>query len=215
MDAPLVLTPTINQYEIDTEPYDMEIVDHYPLEFYEATLQNMHPSKIADKILRVGNVLPGGDWLFTHDTSDMNMGVKRNRYTEGQMLEKLGEQLAVARKLRAVDENHVAALVLKSHFLPDIKGNLRTFSNQKFRCTKCNTKYRRIPLLGKCGVCGGNLILTVHRGTVEKYVEASKALIEKYQIPKYLQQHLLILEMQLETVFGKEPHKQSKLSMFN
>lgn len=215
MDAPLVLTPTINQYEIDTEPYDMEIVDHYPIEFYEATLQNMHPSKIADKILRVGNVLPGGDWLFTHDTSDMNMGVKRNRYTEGQMLEKLDEQLAVARKLRAVDENHVAALVLKSHFLPDIKGNLRTFSNQKFRCTKCNTKYRRIPLIGKCGVCGGNLILTVHRGTVEKYVEASKALIEKYQIPKYLQQHLLILEMQLETVFGKEPHKQSKLSMFN
>ncbi len=215
MDAPLVLTPTINQYEIDTEPYDMEIVSQYPLEFYEATLQQAHPSKIADKIKRAGQVLEGGDWLFTHDTSDINMGIKKNRYTEGQMLEKLDEQLGVAKKLRAVDENHVAALVLKSHFLPDIKGNLRTFSNQKFRCTKCNAKYRRVPLSGKCGFCGGNLILTVHKGTVEKYLEASKALIEKYAIPKYLQQHLLILEMQLETVFGKEPHKQVKLTMFN
>ena len=226
MDAPLVLTPAINPHEIDTEPYDMEIVSSYPLEFYQATLEEIHPSKLADKIKQIGDVLDTEcDWGFTHGTHDINAGPKKNKYTEGDMREKLRAQLKIARKIRAVDENTAATLVVRSHFLPDIKGNLRTFSNQKFRCVKCNEKYRRVPLAGKCTrkvtlagkstSCGGKILLTVHKGGVEKYLDISKKLIEEYKVPEYLRQNLLLLEMQLESVLGKDPHKQATLSSFN
>ncbi len=37
MDAPLILTTKIVPSEIDKEALNVEIVDHYPLEFYELT----------------------------------------------------------------------------------------------------------------------------------------------------------------------------------
>lgn len=215
MDAPLVLTTIINPYEIDDEVYDLDIVSQYPLSFYEATLTQTHPGQIAKDILSVGDVLnKDTTWHFTHDTSNINAGPIANRYSEGQMLEKLNDQLAIAKKIRAVDENLVASLVLRSHFLPDIKGNLRRFSNQVFRCTKCNAKYRRVPLIGKCTRCGGNLTLTVAKGTVIKYLEASNKLVKDYDIPEYAQQQLKILSLQVDSVLGKEPHKQVTLTEF-
>jgi DNA polymerase II large subunit len=73
-------------------------------------------------------------------------------------------QLELAQKIRAVDVSNVAAKVIESHFLPDMIGNLRSFSRQGFRCPKCHGKFRRIPLQGVCTrrkpdgkICGNNL----------------------------------------------------------
>jgi len=215
MDAPLVLTTILNPYEIDDEVYDLDIVDHYPLQFYEATLTQTHPTQIAKDILSVGDVLNKDTvWHFTHDTSNINEGPIANRYSSGQMLEKLEDQLAIAKKIRAIDENLVASVVLRSHFIPDIKGNLRRFSNQVFRCTKCNAKYRRVPLVGKCTRCGGNLTLTVAKGSVVKYIAASNKLVKDYEIPEYVQQQLKILSFQIDSSLGKDPHKQITLDAF-
>ncbi len=83
---------------------------------------------------------------YTHDTRDISEGVKVSSYkTIESMEEKISMQLGLASKLRAVDVDDVAARVLESHFLPpDIFGNFRRFFSQEFRCTKCNTKYRRV-----------------------------------------------------------------------
>ena len=48
------------------------------------------------------------------------------------MEEKLFGQMEIAKKVRAVDMNDVAQLVIQKHFLRDIKGNLRKFSMQQF-----------------------------------------------------------------------------------
>jgi len=63
--------------------------------------------------------------------------------------------------------------VLNSHFLPDMAGNIRAFARQKVRCTKCNKKYRRMPLSGEC-TCGGNLTLSISKGSVVKYLESPR-----------------------------------------
>ncbi len=214
MDTPLVLTVTLDPEEVDDEVFDMDIVASYPLAFYKATFEGKDPSEVKDLIKTVSDILDKEKYCgfkFTHDTSDFNDAPTVNRYKEGAMIDKLKAQLNVAEKVRAVDEHLVAELVVTTHLLRDIKGNLRTFANQKFRCVKCNAKYRRIPLLGRCLKCGGNIVLTVSKGTVEKYLEASKMLTTNYNIAKHVKQQIELIEMRISTTFGE---RQATLETF-
>ena len=126
------------------------------------------------------------------------------------MKEKVVGQMEVGRKLRAVDEDDVARLVIERHFLRDIKGNLRKFSQQSFRCVKCNEIYRRPPLTGVCE-CSGKLVFTIAEGSVKKYMDPALNLAITYDLPKYLQQTLELLKNRIESVFGKEPETQEGL----
>ena len=110
---------------------------------------------------------------FQFSTKDLNSGVLLSSYkTLETMSEKIEKQLNLAKIIRAVDQDDVASRLINSHFLPDMFGNYRGFFSQEMRCTKCNAKYRRIPLSGKCQKCGNdNLILTIHRGGIVKYME--------------------------------------------
>jgi len=123
-------------------------------------------------------------------------------------------QLKLAEKIRAVDERDVAELVLKSHFLPDIMGNLRAFSKQTVRCIKCESKYRRPPLSGNCPKCGGNIILTVHEGAVRKYVEVSKEVAAKYDVSTYTKERIEILEKDIADTFENHKIKKTRLTDF-
>ena len=129
------------------------------------------------------------------------------------MKEKVNSQIELAEKIRAVDQRRVVEGVLLSHFLPDMMGNIRAFTKQKVRCTRCNRKYRRIPLTGKCE-CGGNLVLTVSKGSVIKYLEISKELAGKYPIDPYLMQRINILEFGVNSLFESDKSKQSSLDLF-
>ncbi|MFQ5801092.1 MAG: hypothetical protein ACE5HH_05175, partial [Candidatus Hydrothermarchaeales archaeon] len=108
----------------------------------------------------------------------------------------------------------VARKVIESHFLPDLAGNLKAFSKQSIRCVACNAKFRRVPLGGTCRKCGGKLVLTVHKGSVEKYLELTKEMIEKYELEDYLKQRIAILEMSIDSVFEEEPEPQVSLAEF-
>lgn len=124
------------------------------------------------------------------------------------MQEKLLGQMILAERIVAVDERDVAHMVIEKHFLKDTKGTLRKFSTQEFRCVKCNDKFRRPPLLGKCTKCGGRIIFTVSEGSVVKYLEPSLSIAEKYNVSPYLKQSLELLKRRVENVFGKEKEKQ-------
>ncbi|MFU8767500.1 MAG: DNA polymerase II large subunit, partial [Candidatus Methanoperedens sp.] len=155
MDAPLVLTSRIDPNEIDKEAHNVDVLFDYPLEFYEATTVLASPKDmvgIMDTVTgRLGTPGQYEGFGFTHDTSDIAAGPKNSAYkTLGTMIEKMEAQLGLARKIKAVDAEDVAERVINSHFLPDLIGNLRSFSRQKVRCTKCNAKYRRPPLRGNC-----------------------------------------------------------------
>ncbi len=219
MDAPLVLTTRIDPREIDDEAHNIDVVEGYPLEFYEAALRYAKPQELSSMIETVENRLgkPGQFSLkFTHDTSDIAAGPKTSTYkTLSTMFEKVDHQLSLASKIRAVDERDVARRVIESHFLPDLAGNLRTFSKQTIRCVVCNAKYRRVPLTGKCRKCGGGkLILTVSKGSVEKYLQVTKSLIDKYNLDDYLRQRIRIIEMSISSVFESDEGKQVSLSDF-
>jgi len=132
----------------------------------------------------------------------------------GKMTDKLHSQLMLAEKIEAVDADIVAKKVLTTHFVRDIAGNLRAFTTQKFRCKACNKKFRRLPLLGKCPACGGELTLTVYRGGIEKYLPAAFNLVKKYGLSEYYAQRLSLVEEEIITLFeGKKP-RQISLAAF-
>ncbi|MFH1771086.1 MAG: DNA polymerase II large subunit [archaeon] len=214
MDAPLVLTYFLNPSEVDDMVFHVDIAFKYPLKFYMAALQYKMPWEV--NIKQIGDFLNTPQqyesYGFTHSTDDLNAGVLCSAYkTLPSMEDKLKGQMDLAEKIRAVDEVDVARLVIEKHFLRDVKGNLRKFSSQKFRCVNCNEKYRRPPLIGKCIECGGKIIFTVSEGSVLKYLDPSISLASKYKVSAYLIQSLELTKRRIEDVFGKNPEKQEGL----
>ena len=213
-DEPLVLTSRLIPSEVDDMVYNMDIVSSYPLELYEAAMEFKMPWDV--KIKMVNDVLGSEEeyegFMFTHHNSDINKCVHCSSYKSlPTMQEKVLGQMDVAEKLRAVDEMDVARLIIERHFVRDIKGNLRKFSMQQFRCVVCNEKFRRPPLAGKCSKCGGKLLFTIAQGSVVKYLQASLDLAKKYKLPAYLQQTLQLTKARIDSVFGKEKEKQESM----
>ncbi len=219
MDAPLVLTAIIDPKEVDSEVHNMDIVESYPLEFYKATLRYADPKELVGVIERVEDRLESDLRYcclgFTHDTESIALGVKESAYKSLKtMKDKVTAQMSLAERIIAVDEHDVAERVLKCHFLPDIIGNLRAFSRQEFRCVNCNAKYRRLPLTGKCLKCGGKLTLTVHNSSITKYLNLSKYLCERYNVSNYTKQRLMLIDLEIRSLFESDTRKQIKISDF-
>jgi len=218
MDAPLVLTTRIDPNEIDKEAHSIDLSPSYPLEFYEATLRYAHPREVEDMMdtagKRIGSILQYEDFGFTHETDNIAQGPLRSSYKIGSMISKMEGQLHLAMRIRAVDASDVVAKIVTHHFLPDLIGNLKAFSSQQFRCTKCNVKYRRIPLSGRCTSCNGNLTLTVHENSVKKYLEVSKRISQEYGVSQYLQQRIALIDSAIESLFTNERDQTLKLEDF-
>ncbi|RLF29864.1 MAG: DNA polymerase II large subunit [Thermoplasmata archaeon] len=219
MDLPLILTTRIDPAEVDKEAHNIDTLARYPIEFYEATLRHENPKNVESIMglvsSRLGSKLQYEQFGFTHDTDDISKGPKESLYkTLKTMMDKMNVQLNLAAKIRAVDEADVAYKVIERHFLPDILGNLRAFSKQSVRCPLCNTTYRRIPLQGTCIKCGGKLTLTVHEMSVKKYLDISKEIAEKYNLPQYEYQRIRLVEKSINSLFTSDKVKMTKLSDF-
>jgi DNA polymerase II large subunit len=217
MDAPLVMSSRIDPAEIDDEAHNVDVVREYPREFYEATRETADPTevdvRIAESTLGTDDQYRGFD--HTHDTTDIHMGPALSAYkTLGSMTEKTDAQLGLARRVRAVDESDVAERIIEYHFLPDLIGNLRAFSSQETRCLDCGKKYRRMPLTGDCRDCGGRVNLTVHQGSVTKYLDTAIRVAERYDCREYTKQRLQILERSIDRVFEDDTNKQGSIADF-
>ena len=219
MDAPLLLIPIVNTKEVQRQAHDFDVAGAYPSEFYEKTWEKTEARQISPIIdlvgSRLGTEAQFEGFNFTTPLSNINMGNPESAYKRFKtMVEKLDGQLELAEKIEAVDARRVALKVLTTHFIRDIAGNLRAFSTQAFRCKSCNRRYRRLPLKGKCPRCGGQLALTVYRGGIEKYLGVAQRLIEKYELPNYYAQRLMLARAEIDAMFDSKKPKQISLTDF-
>jgi len=219
MDAPILIIPVVNPVEVQRQAHEVDVAGKYPALFYEKTLQKAEPRQLSMFIdiieHRLNTAAQFEGFKYTIPVSDVNMGNPESVYKKlGRMTDKLHSQLLLAEKIEAVDADIVAKKVLTTHFVRDIAGNLRAFTTQKFRCKACNKKFRRLPLLGRCPACGGELTLTVYRGGIEKYLPEALKLVKKYGLSEYYAQRLSIVEDEIITLFeGKKP-RQISLTAF-
>jgi DNA polymerase II large subunit len=219
MDAPLVMSSRIDPSEIDDEAHNVDIMAEYPREFYEATREMADPEAVADVMTiaedRLGTEGEYHGFAHTHDTADIAAGPALSAYkTLGSMEEKMDAQLAISRTLRAVDEADVAERIIEYHFLPDLLGNLKAFTSQEYLCRGCGEKYRRPPLTGECRECGGDVALTVHEGSVNKYMDTALRVAEEFGARAYTKQRLRILEKRIDRIFEDDNNKQSGIADF-
>jgi len=219
MDAPLLIQPVVLPHEVQRQAHNVDIASAYPVEFYEATWKQGKAADAASMIETIKNRI--GDehqffgYAFTHFTDALVTKAQRSAYsTLNTMEEKLKMQFDTAKLINAVDADEVAAMVLTTHILPDIMGNMRSYSSQTFRCTTCGAKFRRMPLLGKCTECQSELIQTVTRGAVEKYLGIATDMCQQYKINDYLRSRVESIAMELKLIFKEEKKMQSSLTEF-
>ena len=214
-DAPLVLNGRISAEEVDDQILDFELVNNYPLDLYEKAEKELHSGEVniemvKDRIWK--NKDPFINIGFTHSTDNFNQGVCCSSYKIlPTMQEKVKAQMELCEKLRSVNQGDVARLIIDRHFMKDLKGNLRRFSQQTFRCTGCNHIFRRPPLNRKCPICNGNIIFTISYGGIVKYLEPALALAKNYNVPEYIRQDLELTKKYIESIFGKDNEKQESM----
>jgi DNA polymerase II large subunit len=207
MDAPLLIQPIVLPHEVQRQAHTVDIDKKYPLEFYNYTWQQGFKASDASNLIeilknRIGEDRQFYDYGYTHHSNVLISNVNRSAYsTLNTMREKLEMQISTANLINSVDTNEVISMVLTTHIIPDIMGNMRSYSSQSFRCNKCGEKYRRIPLLGKCLGCGNTLLQTVTRGSVEKYVALAEDLCNNFKVTGYLKSRVESLIVELNFIF--------------
>jgi len=216
----LVLNARIRAGEVDDQILFLDTSEKYSLDLYKAAELGKHSSEVNEELVRDRLMRRNSEFGirnseekvtepfvgagFTHDTSDMNLGINNGAYkTLPTMKEKVAAQMELVGKIRAVDEDDVARLVLERHFIRDIRGNLRKFARQGFRCSKCNEKFRRPPLKGSCTKCDGKIIFTISEGSVRKYLEPALELMRNYNISSYTKEGMELTQEYIESIFGK------------
>ena len=241
MDAPLTLSTKINPTEVDKEALNVDCAWYYPSVFFEGTLEQPHPKELLEHMdiveLRIDTPLSLRGYGYTHDCNSLDAGPPLSAYkTLDTMVDKMNGQLEIGRKLRGVDVRNVASSVVRSHFLPDLRGNLVAFTRQKIRCMKCGKSYRRMPLAGKCiemgkstkggqvssglGItsegrsCGGNLALTVTEGAVRKYIKVTDYVMDTYGVDGYTKQNIEWLTKSADSLFNNDKVRQASLFDF-
>ncbi|MEM2211560.1 MAG: DNA polymerase II large subunit [Nitrososphaerales archaeon] len=215
MDAPLLIQPIIIPNEVQRQAHNIDIASHYPLEFYNATLQTAPPNKLVEFIDIVRKRLKDEkqfyNFGFTHHTTQITLKRSRSSYsTLESLLQKLENQIELAMKIKSVDPNEVVSSVLKTHILPDIVGNIKAYTTQSIRCKLCGAQYRRYPLKGSCLSCGGELQPTVMRGSVEKYLQLGLNLCKRFEVGEYLRERFEIISDELSTLFAPKEVKIQK-----
>jgi len=216
MDTPLIIMPVLKPDEIDDQVYNMENMAKYSSDIYLLAEQGAKQKELLDKMRLVKRDIYNIAW--SHDTSNIVNGVKRNVYsTLGSMERKLKLQLEVTFLLAGIDKKDFAENLLNSHLLKDISGNIRTFHVQKFRCKKCGRKFRRLPLVSKCTYCGGELSPTVYISGVKKYLVLGKKVLALYPLDPYFSSSIELLEKELSIFLTKEDNallSQRKLKQY-
>lgn len=214
MDSPLVVSTTINPAGVDDEAHNVDIPSSYTKEFYEATYDIVGPKEV-DVPIAESITDTGMGFKHTLQTSTIDAGPRESAYKNIEGMDtKTFSQLNLAKKLRPVNEQRIAELVIEKHFLPDIIGNLTAFGRQSTRCHVCGEKYRRVPLRGDCHNCGTPVILTVHEGSVTKYLDLVDEIATKFNATTYTTQRVDELRNRTESLFEDDKNKQSDITDF-
>ncbi len=217
MDAPLLIQPLVLPHESQPQAHNLEVTKSFPLEFYESTLLR-HKASAIDCVEIIKSRLDTreqfSNYHFTHQTSTLTTSKSRSAYsTLDSMLDKFDLQIRNADMIDVVDTAETVSNVISTHLVPDIMGNLRSYARQNLRCTLCGRSYRRAPLTQRCA-CKHDLIQTITRPSVEKYLKLAKRLVEKYNVSRYQRGRIHALSDEIDLVFGKSRGDQALLSDF-
>jgi len=220
MDTPLLLSPVVIPAEVDSQAHKIELVDRYPREFYDLTLEGKTSNEAAKLFKWVYNIL-NTNLQYSEIPFQFNgckLSLKNNITTYSRlktMYDKILHQIKICELISPDFTSKIAKSIIEHHLLPDLIGNLKAYINRGYRCKKCGAIYRRPPLFGKCERCGGGLIPTVKEKNVIKYLLTIKQLLNKYCAGEsYLNQRFYLLERELKEIISVKKDQRKLIDYF-
>ena len=198
MDTPMFVCIVIHPDEVDTQVHNLDISDAYPLEFYEDSLGKADPKGFEGRIPVVGDMLGSERSYYKYRCFNYNpiISVKKSttKYSRIKNIkEKLEYQIKIANLIfEKEDTSKILSSVLNNHIFRDIKGNLRAYFKQIYRCSRCQNSFRRPTLTGKCPRCGSELRQTVSEKSVAKYLILAKKLVKMINDPYIISNYMLL-----------------------
>ncbi len=217
MDAPLLVQPLVIPHESQSQAHNLEITKRYPISFFKSTIAKQKAADIKSVELiksKLDTKKQFYGYHYTHNTSTLTVSKSRSAYASlSSMLDKFDLQIRNADIINSINTDEMISNLITTHIIPDIMGNLRAYTTQKFRCTSCGKKYRRVPLFFCCS-CGNKLVQTITRPTVEKYLSFAIRLTKKYSVGSYIKNRILFLSKEIDLIFGQRNKTQSIISDF-
>jgi len=198
MDTPMFVCIVLHPDEVDTQVHNLDITEFYPLDLYETSLIRPNPKNFDNKIILVSNYLGSEKSYYKYNSFSSNplISVKKSvtKYsTIKNIKEKLDYQIKIANLIFEKDEvSMILSSIINNHVFRDIKGNLRAYFKQVYKCSKCQNGFRRPTLTGRCPRCGGELRQTVSEKSVAKYLQLAKKLVDMIDDPYILSNYELL-----------------------
>lgn len=198
MDTPMFVCIALHPDEVDTQVHNLDITDYYPLDFYENSLTKPNPKEVEKKIIMLSDFLGSERSYYNYNSfnNDPLISVKKSvtKYSTIKTIkEKLDHQIKIANLIFEEDEvSIILSSIINNHIFRDIKGNLRAYFKQVYKCNKCQNSFRRPTLTGRCSRCGGELRQTVSERSVAKYLQLAKKLVNMIDDPYVISNYVLL-----------------------
>ncbi|MBM3897638.1 MAG: DNA polymerase II large subunit [Thaumarchaeota archaeon] len=210
IDTPLLIQCVVIPTEKQKQIHIFDTLAKYSGEIYNSKKSKTDTSQMTfkNKINQEGY-----SFSYTHPTSNISFGPSSNNYaSKNTLIDKLENQIQLAKKITAVDPKDVVTTILQTHLLPDIAGNIKAYTTQTFQCNSCGFQYRRLPIRGDCLECGEKLQATVTKGKVEKYFKLAIKLSNQFDIDQQTKTRLEIITNELRTLFKTESTQSDLIS---
>ncbi len=198
MDTPMFVCIVIHPDEVDTQVHNLDVSETYPLEFYEGSIEKSDPKIFEGRLLVVGDLLGSEKSYYKYSCFNYNPIISvKNSTTKYSRIKNIKEKLDYQIKIADLifekeDTSKILSSVLNNHIFRDIKGNLRAYFKQIYRCSRCQNNFRRPTLTGKCPRCGGELRQTVSEKSVAKYLLLAKKLVKMIDDPYIISNYILL-----------------------
>lgn len=152
-------------------------VDYIPIctDFYSRL--NKRPKK--DELFHVNTPINEINYSYTHQIESLNDNFN-NLLNGKSSIEKIEPYLSLIKKIPEIDEEEILNAILKNNYLKKMTNSLKKYFVQPFKCRRCQTNFRRIPLSNQCPSCNGtDSIVITRQATFSLRLFNSIKLIEK------------------------------------
>ncbi|MFW9779132.1 MAG: hypothetical protein ACFFE8_09790 [Candidatus Heimdallarchaeota archaeon] len=131
-----------------------------------------------------------------------------NQFKTKTIISKVESILKILPRIRGIEESDFVDGILQNDFMIKTSNSMNRFFLQPFRCKRCKTVFRRIPLSSLCSVCHSDLIsLSLSAGWVVRLLHIIEQLQETYntEISTYSKAWIRLVNLRKQMLFDRGP----------
>lgn len=215
LDFPLFVSINVDYFDIIPELKNIMNMKNLPLLFF-SLLETTHQDS-----LQAIDTIESTYWCKTSELAYQNIGFNQ-KVTNVDMishanivsgskskLDRIKKQLNLAKNLRGLSYDLIAEKTLAIILNEETQKSLSQYLNQTFSCNKCQKKYERPPIAGKCLQCNSETIVMTNNPEkrLNEFFNNFNNIKNTSDVSKEIFDYLI---SQRNSIFGKKSFKEFK-----